>query len=66
MSNSRAQRMPSRRTLIKEMAALALDEEQKTTDRIRALTYLADLRCKEEEKEQTLKKLDLLLERIDA
>ena len=64
MSEKQPRRMPSRRALLQEMAVLALDGEQKTADRIRALTYLADLCGREEEKEETMKKLDLLLERL--
>ena len=54
--------LPSRKRLMRQMAALALDGEQKTADRIRALTLLTDFMEKEGSKEESLEKLDRLLE----
>lgn len=62
MSEKLPRNLPSRKKLMRQMAALALDGEQKTADRIRALNLLTDFMEKEGEKEESLKKLDLLLE----
>lgn len=62
MSEKLPRNLPSRKKLMRQMAALALDGEQKTADRIRALTLLTDFMEKEGSKEESLEKLDRLLE----
>lgn len=56
--------LPSQRKLMREMAGIALDGEQKTADRIRALDLLSDFLLKEGAREDAMKKLDLLLEQL--
>ena len=62
MNEKLPRNLPSRKRLMRQMAALALDGEQKTADRIRALTLLTDFMEKEGAKEESLEKLDRLLE----
>lgn len=62
MNEKLPRNLPSRKRLMRQMAALALDGEQKTADRIRALTLLTDFMEKEGAKKESLEKLDRLLE----
>ena len=57
-------RLPSQRKLMRELAGIALNAEEKTSDRIRALDLLSDYLQKEEQKEDALAKLDHLLEQL--
>ena len=57
-------KIPDEKRILREMAAIAFSEEEKTTDRLRALGFLAEKVSEEAERLEAMDKLDALLTQI--
>ena len=57
-------KIPDEKRILREMAAIAFSEEEKTADRLRALGILAEKVSDEAERLEAMAKLDDLLTQI--
>ncbi len=57
-------KIPDEKRILREMAAIAFSEEEKTVDRLRALGFLAEKVSEEAERLEAMAKLDVLLTQI--
>ena len=57
-------RIPDEKRILREMTEIALSEDEKTADRLRALSFLSEKLTSEAERLEAMAKLDAVLEQI--
>ena len=57
-------RIPNEKRILREMAEIAFSEEEKTADRLRALSFLSEKLTEEAERVEAMARLDAVLERL--
>lgn len=60
----KGRKIPDEKRIMREMAEIAFSEEEKASDRLRALGFLAERITEDEERETAMKRLDEVLEQI--
>ncbi len=57
-------RIPDEKKIMRQMAEIAFNQEEKTTDRLRALDMLSEYIKKQEQSDDAYAKLDAILESL--